>query len=160
MFFILPAINIKHVNAIECSDTIIEFDDNNCYYETMLETYSSKARSSTIRSGKKTTSYKNSSGEILWSVSVTGTFTSNGNAIFNNLLTANKVATFNDNVVIKKTLSVDGASTFNTLAFNSDVKNAELDALVILLIVIILSVLVKGDSTIPYFLPLASIVYI
>lgn len=80
IFFILPAINIKHVNAIECSDTIIEFDDNNCYYETMLETYSSKARSSTIRSGKKTTSYKNSSGEILWSVSVTGTFTYNGNS--------------------------------------------------------------------------------
>lgn len=53
---------------------------------------------------------------------VNGTFTSNGNAIFNNLLTANKVATFNDNVVMKKTLSVDGASTFNTLAtFNEGI---------------------------------------
>lgn len=53
---------------------------------------------------------------------VNGLFTANGNAVFNNLLTANKVATFNDSVVMKKTLSVDGLSTFNDLVtFNKGI---------------------------------------
>lgn len=63
---------------------------------------------------------------------VNGKFTANGAAEFNNLLTANKVATFNDNVVMKKTLSVDGASTFNTLStFNKGISITSVGAKIV-----------------------------
>lgn len=50
------------------------------YYEETIEVIeTSNARATSTKTGKKTGSYKNSSGKVLWSVSVTGTFTYNGN---------------------------------------------------------------------------------
>lgn len=55
------------------------------YIETTLEIITSKnllASSSTLKSktASKTTTYKNSSGDVLWSFKVTGTFTYNGSS--------------------------------------------------------------------------------
>lgn len=52
-------------------------EDEDIYYETVLEEVSSNARSST-KSGSKTVNCKNSNGKILWTVKVHGSFTYNG----------------------------------------------------------------------------------
>ncbi len=52
---------------------------NEYYYEETIEVIeTSNARATSTKTGKKTGSYKTSSGKVLWSVSVTGTFTYNG----------------------------------------------------------------------------------
>ena len=49
------------------------------YYEEAIEVIeSSMTRATSTKTAKKTGSYKNSSGTVLWSVTVTGTFTYNG----------------------------------------------------------------------------------
>lgn len=66
--------------ASEAEDKIIsiEYQENeDIYYETVLEEVSSNARSST-KSGSKTVNCKNSNGKILWTVKVHGRFTYNG----------------------------------------------------------------------------------
>ena len=72
--------SITNVNALDNvnSYTYIEeqFQDGS-YIEVTIEQSHVFARSSTI-TGKKTASYKGSSGTIYWSVTVTGTFTYNG----------------------------------------------------------------------------------
>lgn len=60
----------------EASKTTIEYLDNGDYIETIIKWEESVTR--TTKSGSKTKNYKNSTGDILWSVKVTGTFTYNG----------------------------------------------------------------------------------
>lgn len=60
----------------EASKTTIEYLDNGDYIETIIKWEEPSARAT--KSGSKTRNYKNSSGDILWSVKVTGTFTYNG----------------------------------------------------------------------------------
>lgn len=55
----------------------IEHLDNGDYIETTITYYETNSRAAT-RSGSKTSSYKNSLGDVLWSVTVYGTFTYNG----------------------------------------------------------------------------------
>lgn len=67
----------------EISSTIF-YLDNGDYIETTIVTYANSlintasTLSSTTKIGTKTTTYRNSSDEALWSVSVTGTFTYTG----------------------------------------------------------------------------------
>lgn len=51
----------------------IEYLENGDYIETCLEEYPMINRAST-RKGSKTSSYKNASGTVMWSITVTGTF--------------------------------------------------------------------------------------
>lgn len=53
---------------------------NEYYYEETIEVIEENtlARATQTKTAKKTTSYKNTSGKTLWSVTVTGTFTYNG----------------------------------------------------------------------------------
>lgn len=70
-------------SAVASTDTtIVETFDDGSYIETKIEETSvspTRSTTSTI-SGKKTTTYKNSAGNAIWSVSVTGTFTYNGSS--------------------------------------------------------------------------------
>ncbi|MBE6737801.1 MAG: hypothetical protein E7566_04000 [Ruminococcaceae bacterium] len=65
------------VSAVEASETkvTVEYLDNGCYIETII-TQNTLTRG-TI-SGTKTRNFNNSNGDVLWYVSVTGTFTYNG----------------------------------------------------------------------------------
>lgn len=69
--------------AAEPTFSMIETLENGYYYETIIvdveteETNSLRASSNTITK-KKTTQFKNSSGTVLWSVSITATFTYDG----------------------------------------------------------------------------------
>ena len=69
--------------AVPADATIVETFEDGSYIETVIEettsTSSSRSTSSTI-SGKKTTTYRNSDGSAVWSVTVTGTFTYNGSS--------------------------------------------------------------------------------
>lgn len=64
----------------ENSTTAIEVLENGDYIETVItyEDSESSARATQTKSGKKTASYKNSSGTVLWSVSITATFSYTG----------------------------------------------------------------------------------
>ncbi len=68
--------------AAEPTSSIIEILENGYYYETIIvdaETEDSFSRSSSNSITKtKTTQLKNSSGSVLWSVSITATFTYDG----------------------------------------------------------------------------------
>ena len=66
------------VNAIE-ENKNIEYLSNGDYIETtIVSNINTLARSS--KSGTKTEKYKNASGEVIWSVTVNGTFTNNGSS--------------------------------------------------------------------------------
>ena len=71
--FCIPA------NATETAQTTttIEYLDNGDYIETIITYYETNARVAT-KSGSKTANHKNSDGDIMWSVTVNGTFTYNG----------------------------------------------------------------------------------
>lgn len=60
----------------EATTTTVEYLDNGDYIETII-TYDNSLTRST-KTASKTSNYKNSSGDILWSVTVKGTFTYNG----------------------------------------------------------------------------------
>lgn len=52
---------------------------NSCYYEETIEIIEENmTRSTSTKTAKKTGTYKNSSGAVQWSVTVTGTFSYNG----------------------------------------------------------------------------------
>ncbi|OUO25103.1 hypothetical protein [Eubacterium sp. An3] len=59
------------------STTEIEYLDDGTYFEITIEEIPSIARASTI-TGKKTATQKAANGTVLWSVTVTGTFSYNG----------------------------------------------------------------------------------
>ena len=61
----------------EKTQTTIQYLDNGDYIETTITCYETNSRAAT-KSGSKTSNYKNSDGEIMWSVTVNGTFTYNG----------------------------------------------------------------------------------
>lgn len=70
------------IKAAEPTSTTIEMLENGYYYETIIvdaetEDISSRATSNSITK-TKTTQLKNSSGSVLWSVSITATFTYDG----------------------------------------------------------------------------------
>lgn len=68
--------------ASSTRNIVVETFEDGSYIETVIEeieTASSYATTYT-KSGKKTSTYKNSSGDTLWSVSVTGTFTYDGSS--------------------------------------------------------------------------------
>ena len=66
---------INTVYALEENYSTIYYE-NGYYYETIVTTINSVARSA--KEGSKTVYCKNSSGKTLWSVTVNGTFTYNG----------------------------------------------------------------------------------
>lgn len=68
--------------ASSTSNIIVETFEDGSYIETVIEEIETSSTYSTTstKSGKKTSTYKNSSGDALWSVSVTGTFTYNGSS--------------------------------------------------------------------------------
>lgn len=70
-FFCFPA------SATETTKVTVEKLDNGDYIETIITYYETDDRAAT-RSGSKTNNYKNGDGEIMWSVTVNGTFTYNG----------------------------------------------------------------------------------
>lgn len=55
--------------------TEIEYFENGDYIETTITIYPQARSSENTTTGKKTLTYKNSSGDALWSISVTATFT-------------------------------------------------------------------------------------
>lgn len=63
--------------ATTITETSTELLENGDYIETIITYYDTNTRVAT-KSGSKTNNYTNSSGEILWSVTVYGTFTYNG----------------------------------------------------------------------------------
>lgn len=65
------------VGATSSTETTIEMLDNGDYLETVITYDETNGRAAT-KSGSKTTNYKNSDGEVMWSVTVKGTFTYNG----------------------------------------------------------------------------------
>ncbi|MBQ8572991.1 MAG: hypothetical protein IJ451_05960 [Ruminococcus sp.] len=64
-------------SATTVTEASIEMLDNGDYIETIITYYDTNTRAAT-KSGSKTANYKDSDGEILWSVTVYGTFTYNG----------------------------------------------------------------------------------
>lgn len=69
--------------ASENTQTTIELLENGDYIETVISYVTDKGfdystYATQTKTGKKTSSYRNSSGTVLWSVSVTGTFSYNG----------------------------------------------------------------------------------
>lgn len=64
------------VSASKETNTTIEYLDNGDYIETIITWEESPTRSS--KTASKTSNYKNSDGDIMWSVTVRGTFTYNG----------------------------------------------------------------------------------
>lgn len=73
VIFCLPVAAVENVKT----ETTIEYLENGDYIETIITEYESNARVAT-KSGSKTKNYKNSAGDIMWSVTVHGTFTYNG----------------------------------------------------------------------------------
>lgn len=64
-------------NAIKMTETSVELLENGDYIETIITYYDTNTRAAT-KSGSKTSNYKNSSDETMWSVTVYGSFTYNG----------------------------------------------------------------------------------
>ena len=73
--FCIPASAAK----VEKTETTIQYLENGDYIETTITYFETNARVAT-KSGSKTSNYKNSDGEIMWSVTVNGTFNYNGTA--------------------------------------------------------------------------------
>lgn len=73
VIFCLPIAAVENIKT----ETTIEYLENGDYIETTITEYETNARVAT-KSGSKTKSYKNSAGEVMWSVTVHGTFTYNG----------------------------------------------------------------------------------
>lgn len=69
--FCLPA------GATSTTKVTVEKLDNGDYIETIITYYETNDRAAT-KSGSKTANYKNSDGDIMWSITVNGTFTYNG----------------------------------------------------------------------------------
>ena len=82
--FILAAVPVPSAAAKEAPTagitTEVEILPNGDRIETVLVTYEQPDGAKSTRSGQKTKSYKNSSGAVLWSVTVYGTFSYNGSS--------------------------------------------------------------------------------
>lgn len=82
-FILLAAFPVKasEYNQMYDSQTIEVFE-NGDYIDSVIEKESilSFARSSSKKSARKTYTYKSSSGKILWTITVIGTFTYNGSS--------------------------------------------------------------------------------
>ena len=106
---------ISNVNALDYIDTYTyieeEFDDGS-YIEVTVEQSNVLTRASSI-TGKKTASYKGSSGTIYWSVTVTGTFTYNGTTAS---CTKSSVSTKNNSVSWKLSNAKSSKSGATALA--------------------------------------------
>ena len=76
--FPVKASEIQSIN----STNIIEIFDDGSYIESSTEEniVATLSRSSSTKSAKRTYTYKTSSGKILWTITVTGTFTYNGSS--------------------------------------------------------------------------------
>lgn len=74
----LSNINVAYAQS-DIQGYIEEVFEDGSYIETHIVQDVNFARSSTT-SGKKTSNYKDSSGVVLWSVTVSGTFTYNGSS--------------------------------------------------------------------------------
>lgn len=76
--FPVKASEIQSIN----STNIIEIFDDGSYIESSTEEniIATLSRSSSTKSAKRTYTYKASSGKILWTITVTGTFTYNGSS--------------------------------------------------------------------------------
>lgn len=72
--FSLP---VNAADSIEKKETTIQFLDNGDYIETTIIYYKTDSRAAT-KSGSKTASYTESDGDVMWTVTVNGTFTYNG----------------------------------------------------------------------------------
>ena len=75
--FILLFSSFRSFAYENVSTTEIEYLDDGTYFEITIEEVPSIARASTI-TGKKTAKQKSANGTVLWSVTVTGTFSYNG----------------------------------------------------------------------------------
>lgn len=72
--------SILNVSAFETNPTRIytkEKLENGYYLETIITNYCTQAKSS-IKSGTKTATYRDTNGKALWSITVNGKFTYNG----------------------------------------------------------------------------------
>ena len=88
--FVFCTLFVLNPTAYAYSDTsndvvqtsVIEYLDNGDHIETIISSpvikYKFNRASSTYKSGSKTKNYKNRNGEIMWSVTVYGTFSYNG----------------------------------------------------------------------------------
>ncbi|MBQ3073317.1 MAG: hypothetical protein IJD19_01410 [Ruminococcus sp.] len=74
--FSLP-VSAAEMPMNEVTTTTIEYLENGDYIETVLTVYETNSRAAT-KQGTKTSNYKNSSGTVLWCVTVYGSFTYNG----------------------------------------------------------------------------------
>ncbi len=71
---------INNVSALENKSYTFEYEKNGNYYETSITYDTPLARAASSVNGHKTITCKSSSGKILWSVTVNGTFTYNGSS--------------------------------------------------------------------------------
>ena len=76
--FVLPAGAKEADTAV--TTTEVELLDNGDSIETELITYTVLGGAKATKSGQKTKSYKNSSGAVMWSVTVYGTFSYTGSS--------------------------------------------------------------------------------
>lgn len=75
------SVKASEIQSINSTDIIETFDDGS-YIESFTEEniITSFSRSSSTKSAQRTYTYKSSSGKILWTITVTGTFTYNGSS--------------------------------------------------------------------------------
>lgn len=67
---------VSAVSASKETKTTIEYLDNGDYIETIITWEESLTRAS--KTASKTSNYKNSEGEVMWSVTIRGTYTYDG----------------------------------------------------------------------------------
>lgn len=84
LFSMVFCISANAAETSENTKTTVEILENGDYIETVIIDYTAAGNSdysinaTQTKTGRKTSNYKNSSGAVLWSVSVTGTFSYNG----------------------------------------------------------------------------------
>ena len=103
--------------AVHTSSTISKTFEDGSYIETKITTtpvYSTRSTTSTI-TGKKTNTYKNSAGNAVWSVTVTGTFTYNGSSATCTSSTVSATS-YNSNWKISSSSASKSGATANATA--------------------------------------------
>lgn len=76
LVMILSIINIQSLYALNTITQIVEVFDDGSYIESTITFINTKATNTRV--AKKTENYKNASGNTMWSITVTGTFTYDG----------------------------------------------------------------------------------
>lgn len=103
--------------AVHTGSTISKTFEDGSYIETKITTtpgYSTRSTTSTI-TGKKTNTYKNSAGNAVWSVTVTGTFTYNGSSATCTSSTVSATS-YNSNWKISSSSASKSGATANATA--------------------------------------------